>query len=221
MHKYFLLESLVKNVGTAVADGLSFGIASGLKNSWNEIAEHTRTTNDVIYYMQVKTFLETVDLDQEQVTEFFENNPDHQRLGIEIFKILENTFLEQQAKFIAQAFKKFVRHKISSEILYEYIHVTEKLNRHVLNLIEKDLKNFNLYYVQHDLEMDLNELGVMNFFSTNVSRDHVLQSIGFTIVESSGSFLKFSAPLKSEATYRRTQLYLNFYRDIIRDSENI
>lgn len=92
MHKYFLLESLVKNVGTAVADGLSFGIASGLKNSWNEIAEHTRTTNDVIYYMQVKTFLETVDLDQEQVTEFFENNPDHQRLGIEIFKILENTF---------------------------------------------------------------------------------------------------------------------------------
>ena len=60
MHKYFLLESLVKNVGTAVADGLSFGIASGLKNSWKEIAEHTRTTNEALYYLQVKTFLETI-----------------------------------------------------------------------------------------------------------------------------------------------------------------
>lgn len=219
MNKLTLLATLAKNVGIGCADNLSLGMASAFKNTINEIAEGTKVTNEALYYMQVKTFLETVDLDQDEINQFFEKNKDNNRLGIEIFKILEDTFLEQQAKFIAKSFQKFVRGIISNEDLYQYFHVIEQLNRHLLTLIEQDLENLHSYYRQHYLTIKFDDLGIMNFFDTNVSRNHALQFIGFIVVEPSDTPITFSGALKPEVKYRRTQLYLNFYRNIMIDSE--
>lgn len=39
-------------------------------------------------------------------------NSDHQRLGLEVFKVLENTSLEKQACMLAKAFKAFLSENV-------------------------------------------------------------------------------------------------------------
>lgn len=221
MSKEYLLKKVAsivgKNLGLAAVDSISFGIGSALNNSADEITAYTKLTNEALYYMQVKTFLETADLDQEEVNQFFEKHSDNHRLGIEIFKILENTFLEKQAEYIAKAFKKYVQERITSQKLYEYIHVIEQLNRHILTLIEQDLKNLETYYIQHGITKRHDELGIANFISTNVSKNQVLQMIGFISEKPKEQPLTFSGSIKPEMEYKRTDLYLDFYLDIIEE----
>ncbi|SSP30246.1 Uncharacterised protein [Acinetobacter pittii] len=223
MSKGYLLKKVAnivgQNAGMAIADSVSLGMASALRNSANEIVAYTKLTNEALYYMQVRTFLETADLSQEEVNQFFENNPDNQRLGIEIFKILESTLLEKQAEYMAKAFKRYVHGKITSEKLYQYIHVIEQLNRHILTLIEQDLENLEEYYTQHGLTRSFDELGIMNFIHTNILRDQALQVIGFISEEPKEQSITYSGVSKPEITYKRTGLYLDFCRDIIEEEE--
>ena len=41
----------------------TFGIPEALKNSANEIYLQSKLSNEALYYLQVKTFLETLDLE--------------------------------------------------------------------------------------------------------------------------------------------------------------
>ncbi len=36
-----------------------------------------------------------------EVKDFFSKNPDNNRLGIELFKILESTYIEKASKFVS------------------------------------------------------------------------------------------------------------------------
>ncbi|HCL60581.1 MAG TPA: hypothetical protein DHW80_12545, partial [Acinetobacter sp.] len=89
MSKIHLLTTIAKlatkNIGLAVGDSLTFGMVGAVKDTALEIVESTTATNEALYYMQVRTFLETANLNEEEVTDFFKNNTDHQRLGVEIF----------------------------------------------------------------------------------------------------------------------------------------
>ncbi|MCU4350904.1 hypothetical protein [Acinetobacter ursingii] len=236
MHKYFLLESLVKNVGTAVADGLSFGIASGLKNSWKEIAEHTRTTNEALYYLQVKTFLETIDLDQEQVTQFFENNHDHQRLGIEIFKILEQTHLEKQSEMIARAFQLLTSGEIERKKLDQILYVITNLNQYLLNTLEDYLpdevitsKKFNLKYEFIGLDSILPSTDT-SYSQQEISYDRKLSSflntqmknvpqelINFGFYEPIAMILYVGAENLPQQEYKPTRFFIWFITHIFKN----
>ncbi|QNV46188.1 hypothetical protein IEE82_02590 [Acinetobacter baumannii] len=66
----------------------------------------------------MKTFLETAELDKDDVNTFFQNNPDNQRLGAEIFKILEQTYIENQSQMMARAFSLYVQKKKKLRSLY-------------------------------------------------------------------------------------------------------
>ena len=51
----------------------TFGIPEALKNSANKIYLQSKLSNEALYYLQVKTFLETLDLEENDV-EQLENN---------------------------------------------------------------------------------------------------------------------------------------------------
>lgn len=152
MSKLELLKTVAKNVGLTVADNFSAGIGSAIKDSVAEIQEYTKQTNDALYYMQVKTFLETAELDQNEINKFFEDNPDNQRLGAEIFKILEQTYLEKQSQMMARAFSLYVKNKIDRQKLDQLVYIINNLNQHLINKLDKYLPNDAITTREFDLE---------------------------------------------------------------------
>lgn len=131
---------IAKNVGMAVADGLSMGIASALKKSIEEIKEKANQSNDNIFYWQIASFLEaSSDMPIEEVTRFLEQHPQGYRLGAEVFKILESTYIEKQAELIAIAFKQRVKRKIDDKQFNQYIHIITQLNHHIIQTLNNRL----------------------------------------------------------------------------------
>jgi len=218
-NNYFLKKItaiVTKNLGLAVVDNISLGMVSGIKNASDEIKEYAVLYNDALYHMQIRTFLETIDLNQDEVNKFFNDNSDHQRLGIEIFKILESTILEKQSKYIAIAFKKYVRYEIDSRKFHQYLHVINQLNRHIDNEIEQDLENVEKHTLQGlpDKERDVS---LMAFISIKISKNQALQNIGFIEEKTESQELLHTGTFEPKLSYFRTKLYLNFYLDIIKE----
>lgn len=129
-------QILASKWGVALADNFSFGLSSVTKEAVDKVYEYIQTSNDALYYLQVKTFLETEEIDQEDLNNFLSKNNDNSRLGFEIFKILEQTSTELQARMIARAFHLLVKQTITREKFDELIHVIPKLNKHLCRLIE-------------------------------------------------------------------------------------
>lgn len=219
MNQANILKTVAKNAGLCLADILSAGIGSAIKNSIAEIQEYTKQTNDALYYMQVTTFLETADLDQEEVTEFLNKNPDNQRLGLEVFKILESTYLKEQAEYKAIAFKKLVRCEIDKHKFNQYIHIIKQLNRHILSEIETDLFNVKTYNL-HGLPCNNNEPSTHEFIYIPCSKNQTLQTIGFVLEEVLDMPIDYSGTSQPKMIYKRTNLYLDFYRDIMKREQS-
>lgn len=205
-----------KNIGLVAVDNISFGMGSGIKNAADEMTEYASLCNEALYHMQIRTFLETVDLEQDEVNNFFDNNLDNQRLGIEILKILENTILEKQSKYIAIAFKRYVSGEISSRKFHQYLHVIEQLNRHIVDEIEQDLEIVNKH-TMHGLPSIENERSIYAFTGTNASKNQVLQNIGFLVEKTEKQELRMSGNFEPKLSYFRTGLYLDFYLEIIKE----
>lgn len=219
INNYFLKEITAiatKNIGLAIVDNISLGLGSGVKNAADEIKEYAELCNHTLYHMQIRTFLETIDLNQDEVNKFFNDNPDHQRLGIEIFKILESTILEKQSKYIAIAFKKYVRDEIDSRKFHQYLHVINQLNRHIDNEIEQNLENVEKHTLQ-GLPDKEREVSLMAFITIKISKNQTLQNIGFIEEKTESQELLHTGTFEPKLSYFRTKLYLNFYLDIIKE----
>lgn len=161
MSNFFLLKKMAnivgKNTGLAAVDSVTLGMGSALKNSANEIAAYTKLTSDALYYMQVKTFLETVDLDQEEVTEFLNNNPDNLRLGLEVFKILESTVIQEQAKMLARAFKLYVNQKYTDRSDFDGdVYLIKSMDRYLLSLFIQvaNIRNDGVDYTYNSQQLE-------------------------------------------------------------------
>lgn len=173
MGTYDLLRITAKNIGLGIADTFSAGMGSAAKHSITEIQEYTQKTNEALYYLQVKTFLETADLNQEEVNQFFEKNPDNLRLGVEIFKILEQTYIEKQSQMIARAFTLYVLGKINRKRLDHLVHIITSLNQHLINTLEDYLPEEEITTKEFDL--DYESIGLATIFgeSTDYSKEEI------------------------------------------------
>ena len=158
MSKYDLLKITAKNIGLRLADNLSAGMGSAISDSIKDIQEYSQKTNEALYYFQIRTFLETADIDQEEVNNFFQENPNNLRLGIEIFKILEQTVIEEQAKMLARAFSLWVRKKYKDRSQFDMdIYLIKSLDSHLLTLFKEvgELRNdgvdatYNSQHLEH------------------------------------------------------------------------
>lgn len=229
MSQIDVLKIIAKNVGTAVTDTLSFNMGSAIKNSAEEIKEYSKLTNDALYYLQVQKFLETADLDSEEIEDFLKESPDNQRLGLELFKVLEKTHLEKQAELMAISFQKYLKKIISSEQYNVYNHIITQLDRHTLLQMDNDLR---IYFDQENSEMHYGEeVGEHDerlaclFVKNETINSQSLRKIGFIEQENviqkltSTDFMKLSnrsggLKINNRVKFIRTKLYLNFYLDI-------
>lgn len=138
-----ILNIILKNTGLVIADSLTLGGASKVKESLEEISEYTKNCNDALYTLQIQTFLNTVDIDPTEFENFIKENPDNLRLGLETIKILEKTFIEQQAEMLARAFKLYVNNPTeeNKRLFNKFVFIINKLDRFLMDEIEI-IKNF-------------------------------------------------------------------------------
>ena len=218
---------VAKNVGIAVADGLSMGVASAFKKSIEEIKERANQSNDNIFYWQVASFLRArSDISAEEVTNFLEQHPKGYRLGAEIFKILESTYIEKQAELISLAFRQRVKQIILDDEFNEYIHIISQLNRHLIAVIDGDLIDVKRESLKKESEENT-EIHKEIFLNSRVdySLEHTLNVLGFVEEESQYIDLEpdFDGRPKTgidlERIYKRTITYFNFYSKIYQFSE--
>lgn len=184
MDKGFLLKKLAtivgKNTGIAAVDIISFGMGSAIKNSAEEIKEYSKLTNDALYYLQIQKFLETADLDSDEVNDFLEESVDNKRLGLEIFKVLEKTHLEKQAELMAIVFKRYVKKEISKSAFNKYNHIIEQLTRHNISIIENDVNEYLEYIKRLDNNHQYHQVNLKNVFTYNqIQRIPELITLGF------------------------------------------
>lgn len=179
MNNYPLLQyisGISKNLLWQVGNSVTFGIPEALKNSTNEIYLQSKITNEGLYYLQVKTFLETLDLNEDEVEKFMTENPSHERLGFEIFKILETTVLEHQARMLARSFELLTQKQISTQDFDKYTYIITKLNKHLIYLINLhiEIPKYNKtkeYEINHTIVSSI--AGKINISFSNPNMDLV------------------------------------------------
>lgn len=222
MSQIDVLKIIAKNVGTAITDTLSFNMGSAIKNSAEEIKEYSKLTNDALYHLQIQKFLETADLDSEEVEDFLKESPDNQRLGLELFKVLEKTHLEKQAELMAIAFKRYVKKEITKSALDKYNHIIDNLTRHNIKIIEDDANGYLESIKRLDKHHKYYGLQLKNSFTGNQHhRVPELIALGFMeeVVEThpiSQYELERAAKasrdfkLKQDKYFKRTNQYYDF-----------
>ncbi|EPJ5410451.1 hypothetical protein LPI62_001349, partial [Acinetobacter baumannii] len=231
-----VLKILATNIGISGVDTLAMGLGSAIKNSVTEIQNYTKQTSDAIYYLQVKTFLETAELDQDDVNTFFQNNPDNQRLGAEIFKILEQTYIENQSQMMARAFSLYVQKKIEKPILDQLIYIITNLNQYLINKLEEYLpedaitiKEFDLLHESIGLDSIFNPDG--NYTRDEIAYDRKISSffsrkyknvpqalINFEFYKPIDMAITMDLETLPQQEYEPTRFFLWFVTHILKDS---
>ena len=86
---------------------------------------------------QLLAFIEEAENINVGFIEKFFKNKDNLELGIEILGILDQTYLEKQAKMIGRASVLFKNLSISKQIFDKYTYIITRLNSHLIYLIEE------------------------------------------------------------------------------------
>lgn len=213
-------------------DSVSAGLGSGIKDSIQNIKEYSDLSNEALYYLQIKTFLETADLDDEEVNRFFEKNKNEYRLGVEVFKILESTYIERQAILLAINFRNYVKNKIDKTKFNQYTSLIMKFDSHIFHLIDEDLSYPNKklgieYYRGVTLpeeylldEFDESYKVISAFIDFQVSDFKELKNLGLIDETFKDIENNYSGAIKPRTIVKRSNLYLEFYLDLYRYLKN-
>jgi len=218
---------IAKNVGMAVADSLSMGTASAFKKSVEEIKERADQSNDNIFYWQVASFLRSSsDIPAEEVINFLEQHPKGYRLGAEIFKILESTYIEKQAELISIAFRQRLKGIILDDEFNKYVHIISQLNYHLISTIDGDIIDIKRYIIKKEPERTTKVIQD-DFIKIPVyyELEHILNHLGF--IEEEPQYIDLEPDFEGrpktgidlERIYKRTSAYFDFYSKIYQFSE--
>lgn len=86
---------------------------------------------------QLLAFIEEAENINVGFIEKFFKDKDNLKLGIEILGILDQTYLEKQAKMISRATLLKYNGKISKQEFDKYTYIITKLNNHLTNIVEE------------------------------------------------------------------------------------
>jgi hypothetical protein len=213
MKKYPLLNymgSYAQELLYETSNSALLGIPEALKNATQKIYTQSKLNNEVLYYFQVRTFLETLDLDEDEVSQFMRENPNNQRLGLEIFKILENTLEVRQAQMLARTFKSYTKKEIDQKLFDQFTYIITRLNNHLIRLIEE------LYSLYISRKNNPNESkypeDTVNLQYPNME----LLSFGFIIFREA-PFWGDEYELYEKSKYQVQNEFLEFYEKIFKD----
>ena len=143
------------------------------------------------------------------IEKFFKDK-DNLKLGIEILGILDQTYLEKQAKMISRATLLKYNGKISKQEFDKYTYIITKLNNHLTNIVEE---TYQLH--QQRLSDPLQTHYPPNSIDLqNANMD--LLSFGFLIFNQPPHWGdEYKKYLKSQYTVQEKFLY--FYHNIFKD----
>lgn len=166
MNQYPLLNFL-KNAGLNIlwqsGNSTLLGIPEAIKNTISDTYLQSKISNEALYYLQVKTFLETLNLTEDDVNAFMDKNLDNQRLGLEVFKILESTAFEKQAHMLAKNFKLYTTKDISKQDFDKYTYIIIKLDNHLISLINEFSIKYNASPTERILSIPLANMDLISF----------------------------------------------------------
>ncbi|MDC4276352.1 hypothetical protein NQ637_18165 [Acinetobacter baumannii] len=134
-----ILKIIIKHTGLGVTDALLFGAGSKIYDTYKDIREYSKKCNEALYAKQLESFLNSMDISQQDFEEFFSKNPDNLRLGLETVKILEQTILEKQAEMLARAFQLYIRDDApkNKTLFHKNVHIITKIDYFLIDEIEK------------------------------------------------------------------------------------
>ncbi|MDC4457886.1 hypothetical protein NQ652_09295 [Acinetobacter baumannii] len=149
-----ILQILIKKLGLAAADSMTFGTASTLYDSYNNIVDYTKKCNDALYYLQVDKFLNSIDIESSEFEDFIKENPDNLKLGLETIRILEQTNLDKQAEMLARAFQLYIRQPTpeNKALFHKNVYIIKKIDYFLIEEIEK-LNNYPVNPPEPTIEM--------------------------------------------------------------------
>jgi len=215
-----------KNIGLSIIDTFTLGLGSSIKDTLKEIRDYSELCNEALYTLQIKTFLESIELKEEEIKKFFEENTNHQRMGLEIFKILETTNLENQAHMIAIIFTSYVKGEIEKNKFNKYINLIKKIDSYLWGVIVEDMqyaaRSKESGFTDVELPIDFEDIfSVGNFETVGLSGSNELRVVGFIEDEILETPVTFSGSIKPQRKSKRTQFYIEFYFDIFRKLQAI
>lgn len=187
-------ELIFKSATTFVEDlAKSVPVASVVLGLTKAISNY-KTAKD---QRQLLAFIqEAENTDAEFIKKFFQDKTNIE-LGFEILGILDQTYLEKQARMIFRVTQLFREKVITKAKFNKYCYIIKKLDSHLIYIIE------NYYESIHDPHSDRK----INFVAPNMD----LLSFGFLIQKQSKNNT-YEYP-----SFQRTEDFYSFYENIFKD----
>ena len=150
---------------------------------------------------QLLAFIQAADEIDDRFIERFFQNSNNTELGFEILGILDQTYLEKQARMIGRVTLLFKGGKISKQDFDKYTYIITRLNSHLILLINE------LYSIETNQDDPEFEFDIEN---------PNMEFISFQFLVEVPSPLNLDGKTKI-ARYKRTNSFFYFYENIFKD----
>ena len=144
---------------------------------------------------------ETENINHRFIEKFFKNK-ENLELGLEILGILDQTYLEKQARMIGRVTLLFKDEKISKQDFDKYTYIITKLNNHLITLISKLYAEYSINSPQSIISIPLPNMDLISF--------------GFIHKLAEGSWFE-EAQNATPYDYKIHDDYFYFYENIFKD----
>lgn len=183
-----LIEDLVKSVPFSP-------IVTSLISAYSNF-ETAKKQRQLLNFIQ-----KTEALDHGFIAQFFREKSNSE-LGFEILGILDQTYLDKQARMVSRAVILLHKDEISKQEFDKYTYIITKLNNHLLTLIEE----------LHTKFMENSPKVIISLPKANMD----LASFGFIQKLLDGSWFA-EAQNETAFDYKITNEYFYFYKNIFKD----
>ena len=150
---------------------------------------------------QLLAFIQAADEIDDRFIERFFQNSNNTELGFEILGILDQTYLEKQARMIGRVTLLFKDGKIPKQDFDKYTYIITRLNSHLILLIDE------LYSIETNQDDPEFEFDIEN---------PNMEFISFQFLVEVPSPLNLDGKTKI-ARYKRTNSFFYFYENIFKD----
>ncbi|OTG73259.1 hypothetical protein B9T26_09235 [Acinetobacter sp. ANC 4169] len=181
------VEDLAKSVPVA---SIALGLTKAISNY--------KTAKD---QRQLLAFIQEAENTDAKFIEKFFKDKNNTELGFEILGILDQTYLEKQARMIFRTAKLFKEKEINKLEFDKYTYIITHLNSHLINILQE------LFFLKTN-----NEDPEFEFDISNPN----MELVSFQFLREVESPLVFDGKTKI-ARYKRTDEFYQFYEKIFKD----
>ncbi|WP_180089295.1 hypothetical protein [Acinetobacter sp. YH12219] len=190
-------EILFNTANTFLEDAVKSIPFASLISSSIQAYTHYRTLKE---QKQRLAFIQEIETNNQNFIKHFFQDKNNAELGLEILGILDQTYLEHQARMIGRTVLLKYHGKISKQEFDKYTYIITRLNNHLIHLI-KELSLIETNKDDPDFEYDIQNPNVdLASFSFLVQVPSQLYPGGIQI-----------------AQFKRTETFYYFYENIFND----